>query len=136
MPALAHRYTSGSASLGTTWVQPSYNAAAWKVGKTRFGYGPDFSYSTPLPAASTGMLFHYFRTSFCLSAARKTWLAGQSLALKVLADNGADVYLNGVKLVSDAFSNHDPAYWNNQVSVAGNNAAFVQGEWSLRLCQV
>lgn len=67
------------------------------------------------------------RSSFCLSAARRTWLSSLSLSLKVLADNGADVYLNGVKLVADSASNHDVLYWNNVVTVLGSSANIKQG---------
>ncbi len=112
-------------------MQPSFNDAAWLLGRARFGYGLDYPYNTTLPDASTGRRFHYFRTSFCLSATRKMWLANvvnRNLALKVLSDNGADVYLNGFRLLADATNNHDPFYWNNEVALAGNHAAFVQGE--------
>ena len=67
------------------------------------------------------------RTSFCLSSTRKTWLSGLSVQLKVLADNGADVYLNGVRLLADAANNHDVVYWNNITNVAGSNTAFKTG---------
>ena len=50
-----------------------------------------------------------------------------------MADNGADVYINGKKLLSDAGSNHDVAYWNNLVTVAGSNTAFVSGKGNSRL---
>ena len=70
-----------------------------------------------------------FRTTFCLSPARKAWLSSQSLSLKVLADNAADVWINGVKLLSDAVNDHEPVYWNNIISVAGNNAVFIEGGW-------
>lgn len=45
-----------------------------------------------------------------------------------MADNGADVYLNGAKLLADSAANHNPKYWNNQVPVPGNHTAFKQGE--------
>jgi hypothetical protein len=53
-------------------------------------------------------------------------------ALQVLADNGAEVYLNGVRLLNDAAADHNPVYWNNVVSMAGTNSAFMSGE---RGCQ-
>jgi hypothetical protein len=54
-------------------------------------------------------------------------LRQQQLQLKVLADNGADVYINGVKFLQDYASDHDPVYWNNIVPVNGTNTAFVAG---------
>jgi hypothetical protein len=45
----------------------------------------------------------------------------------VLADNAADVWINGVKFLSDAANDHEPMYWNNIINIAGSNAAFVEG---------
>lgn len=119
------------------WEQPGFDDSAWAAGRSLFGYNAgafDFNYTTPLPAASTGTLKHYFRASFCLSPARRAWLAGGgaggaplALALKVLSDDGADVWLNGVQLVSDSAANHEPAYWNRQAALAGAAAALVTG---------
>jgi hypothetical protein len=74
------------------------------------------------------------RTTFCLSATRLAWLRQQALTLKVMADNGADVFLNGVSLLADATANHNPVYWNNLISVAGTNTAFVSGECAAKGC--
>ena len=130
------RFTSTNA-VDAGWAQPAYNDAAWPINGSLFGYDwtPTLPYKTPLPDSATGILKHYFRTSFCLSAARKAWLASGgaggspiALTLKVLADNGADVYLNGQQLLADSTANHNPLYWNNPaVAVAGNHAAFVTG---------
>lgn len=113
--------------MSTSWASPSFSDSTWKLGKTRMGYGAGITWDTALPGPTTA-LQHYFRTKFCLSPARLTWLRQQQLQLKVLADNGADVYINGVRLLADAASNHNPVYWNNIISVAGSNAAFVSGE--------
>lgn len=126
MDGNAYRYTSPSSALSTTWINPTYVDTTWKLGKTRMGYGAGVSWDTTLPGSSTA-LRHYFRTKFCLSATRLTWLRQQQLRLKVLADNGADVYINGVKLLQDSGSNHNPVYWNNIIPIAGNNTAFTSG---------
>lgn len=69
------------------------------------------------------------RTTFCLSPARYSWLTTlpSSLALRVMADNGADVYINGVKLVTDSGANHNPVFYNNEVAVPPTSPAFVPG---------
>lgn len=128
LAALFSRYISNNTIL-STWLQPSFADTTWALGTTRMGYGPDLggAWNTVLPGPAVS-LHHYFRTTFCLSATRLTWLRQQSLRLKVLADNGADVYINGMSLLQDAASNHDPVYWNNDVSVPGTSTAFVQGE--------
>jgi hypothetical protein len=84
------------------------------------------TWKTTLVGTSTS-LKHYFRTKFCLSPTRHAWLDQQQLKLKVMADNGADVYINGVKLLADSTANHNPVYWNDVVSVPGNHSAFVNG---------
>ena len=124
---LPARYTSTN-SIATGWNTGTFTDTTWSLGRTRMGYGAGMTWNTALTDASTGVLRHYFRTKFCVSATRLTWLRQQQLQLKVLADNGADVYLNGVRLLADAASDHDPMYWNKVVNVFGNNSAFVSGE--------
>jgi hypothetical protein len=72
------------------------------------------------------MYGHPCRTTFCLSATRHQWLQAQALTLKVLSDNGADVFINGVQVLADAASNHNPVYWNSVLSLAGDK--LVAGE--------
>ena len=119
------RYTSSN-NIASSWSSSAYSDSAWALGRTRFGYGAGLAWNTSLPGTSTA-LHHYFRTRFCLSDARWTWLRQQQLQLKVMADNGADVYVNGVRLLADAASNHDPKYWNNIVAVPGSSP-FQAGE--------
>ena len=58
-PLYCCRYKSDNAIDSATAY--AADTSSWPVGTTRFGYGPDFAYSTPLAAASTGILEHYFR---------------------------------------------------------------------------
>jgi hypothetical protein len=37
--------------------------------------------------------------------------------MRVFANNGADVWVNGVQLLANAKLDRRPAYWNDQVSV-------------------
>jgi hypothetical protein len=78
------------------------------------------TFATPLPNA-TESLGHYFRTTICLSAERLGWLRrsseGRTLTMKVFANNGADVFVNGAKLVASSALNRRAIYWNDQVSV-------------------
>ena len=67
------------------------------------------------------------RASFCLSAWRRSQLASLTLSLKVCADNGADVWLNGISLLADSANDHEMSYWNNNVAVPGSSAALVAG---------
>lgn len=127
-PAPCRSYKSFSTKQSAALTAASYDvvAAGWGVGRTRFGYGAGLTYTTAL---SSKNLHHYFRTSFCLSASRRNWLANKALALKVMADNGADIYINGQQLLADSTNNHNPVYWNKEVSLPGSSPALVQGQW-------
>lgn len=121
-----HRFLSTNTAPSNTWTSINFADSSWVTGKARFGYGAGMTWNTALVGTSTS-LKHYFRTKFCLSAARHAWLDQQQLLLKVMADNGADVYINGVRLLADASANHNPQYWNDIVAVPGNHTAFVNG---------
>lgn len=128
MPANKHRYVAtNTAPAG--WTTPAFVDSGWALGWARFGYGTTGpgGYNTSLPAATTGILNFYFRTSFCISPARLAWFRALALTLNVLADNGAEVYINGVRVLNDVAANHDPKYWNNLVALSGSNTAFVSG---------
>jgi hypothetical protein len=45
--------------------------------------------------------------------------------MRVFANNGADVWVNGVQLLANAKLDRRPAYWNDQVSVPAS--AWVSG---------
>jgi len=66
-----------------------------------------------------------YRTSFCLSPSRYQWVLGVALQLKVMSDNGADVFINGVQVLADSASNHDPVYYNSVVNL--QSTSFVSG---------
>lgn len=70
--------------------------------------GPGLRWTTALPNASTGRLRHYFKTHFCISAARKALFDAMNVTVLVLADNGADVFLNGRRILADSNADHDP----------------------------
>lgn len=60
------------------------------------------------------------RTTLCLSATRYQWLLNQTLIkMKVMSDNGADVFINGVQVLADGASQHDPVYWNTVTDFPG-----------------
>lgn len=59
---VAWRFTSTASATGPTgWSASSFVDTAWPLGWARLGYGPDWSYNTSLPNASTGLLHHWLR---------------------------------------------------------------------------
>jgi len=53
-------------------------------------------------------------------------VSGVALQLKVMSDNGADVFINGLQVLADAASNHDPIYYNSVVNLV--SSSFVSGK--------
>lgn len=59
---VAWRYTSTASATGVAgWNASSFDDSAWPLGWARLGYGPDWSYNTTLPNASTKLLHHWLR---------------------------------------------------------------------------
>ncbi|MEM9655956.1 MAG: hypothetical protein AAGA65_27975, partial [Actinomycetota bacterium] len=86
------RYDDSGANLGTDWRDPGYDDQAWPTGDGEFGFG-DGDETTLL---TTGRTTYYARTSFSFTGTKPP-----SLDLRLKADDGAVVYLNGVEVVRD-----------------------------------
>jgi hypothetical protein len=85
----AWRYLDEGVEPDADWIEPSYDASAWKSGAAQFGYGE----GDELTPVDTGHATTWFRTTFSVtdpSAVR--WLS-----LRLLRDDGAIVYLNGAE---------------------------------------
>lgn len=98
------RYLDNGSNQNTAWRAAGFSDAAWLSGAAEIGYGDDntlddrpevtkLSYLLTTPPVTT-----YFRKSFVLPVP-KTML--QSLTLRLLRDDGAAVYLNGVEIARD-----------------------------------
>lgn len=90
------RYNDSGADLGTAWNAPGFDDSAWKSGRTQLGYG-DGDEATVLNSGPTNqrIITHYARSTFDAGPSVDDV---QSLTLRVLADDGACVYLNGVEI--------------------------------------
>lgn len=105
IPAGANwKYLDDGSDQGTAWRAAAFSDAGWSNGAAEIGYGDDntlddrpettkLSYLLNTPPVTT-----YFRKSFTLPLP-KTML--QSLKLRLLRDDGAAVYLNGVEIARD-----------------------------------
>lgn len=88
-------YTSGSAPVG--WKDAGFDDSGWANGTGTFQLG---SAVLPAPAAGgsalpAGPVAYYFRKSFAFSGQPSV----TQLRLRLLADDGATVFLNGLELV-------------------------------------
>lgn len=92
----AWKYLDNGSNQGTAWRGTSFSDSTWKTGTAQLGYGDGdeatiVSYGSN---ASNKYVTTYFRRSFSVSDAS----AFSGLNLKLLRDDGAVVYLNGVEV--------------------------------------
>ncbi|WP_068920831.1 PQQ-binding-like beta-propeller repeat protein [Planobispora rosea] len=87
----AWRYRDDGADLGTAWRSGNADDSAWPSGVAQLGFG-DGDERTPLAA---GHVTYYFRHAFTVTDPGTL----NEVALSVLRDDGAVVYLNGVEVM-------------------------------------
>ena len=95
--AATWRYQDGQAPVPAGWTKRGFDSDAWPEGRAPLGYG-DGDEATVLPAGAlpgAKPITSYFRTGFTASAVPET------LTLRLQADDGAVVYLNGVEVARD-----------------------------------
>jgi len=87
-------YLDDGSNQGTPWRAPDFDDSTWKRGRAEFGYG-DGDEVTQVdygPDYNNKYITTYFRKAFT----NRVMLS--SLAVKILRDDGAVVYLNGVEV--------------------------------------
>ncbi|MHA3770035.1 Ig-like domain-containing protein [Verrucomicrobiota bacterium sgz303538] len=93
------KYLDNGTNQGTAWRAASFNDGAWASGPAELGYG-DGDEATVVsygPNSSARYTTTYFRYSFSVANPA----AFVSLKLRLLRDDGAVVYLNGVEVRRD-----------------------------------
>ncbi|HEY0456461.1 MAG TPA: cadherin repeat domain-containing protein, partial [Verrucomicrobiae bacterium] len=93
------RYLDNGSDPGSAWRYLNFNDASWKSGPARLGYGFG-SESTIVNFGSNALnkfITTYFRRQFYVPDANRV----QSLIGRLLRDDGAVVYLNGVEIWRD-----------------------------------
>lgn len=87
------KYLDNGVDQGAEWIPLAFNDNSWATNRAEFGYG-DGDETTVLsfgPSASNKHVTYYFRKQFIMEDASRV----ESLALELLRDDGAVVYLNG-----------------------------------------
>jgi hypothetical protein len=89
------RYLDTGANLGTVWLNPAFNDAAWRSGPARLGFGGDGEITT-VNGGPAGARFPttYFRKSFVVPPGA----IYTNLLFKLVRDDGAVVHLNGQEI--------------------------------------
>ncbi len=85
-------FDSATAAPAATWKSRTFDDSAWRLGATPLGFGDgdETTVVDPVPSRITT----YFRRSFAVA----TPAAVQSLALRLVRDDGAVAYLNGTEI--------------------------------------
>ncbi|GAC1428805.1 MAG: hypothetical protein NVSMB68_00880 [Thermoanaerobaculia bacterium] len=90
------RYLDNGTDQGTAWRLPSFADGAWKSGAAELGYG-DGDEKTVVsygPSSTNKYVTTYFRGTFTVANPA----ALQSVLLRLVRDDGAVVYINGVEV--------------------------------------
>ena len=90
------KYLDNGSDQGMAWRATSFNDSTWASGPAQLGYG-DGDEATTLgfgPDANNKFITSYFRRAFSVTNPA----AFNSLTLRLLRDDGAVVYLNGVEV--------------------------------------
>ncbi len=104
------RYLDDGTDPGLTWRDPGFNDSAWLIGKAELGYGDaaDGRLERTVvgfgPNSSAKYPTTYFRTYF--TVVDKGTLS--SLAMRLMRDDAAAVYLNGTEIYRDQSANGYP----------------------------
>jgi hypothetical protein len=91
------KYLDDGSDQGTAWRSPSFDDSTWASGPAQLGYG-DGDEATIIgygPSASDRFVTSYFRHTFMVADASRF----SRLTLRLLRDDGAVVYLNGIEVV-------------------------------------
>ncbi|HEX8310475.1 MAG TPA: hypothetical protein VF614_04095, partial [Chthoniobacteraceae bacterium] len=98
-PGSLWKYLDNGSDQGTTWRSSAFVDTTWKSGPAQLGYG-DGGEATVVSFGSSSTAKYittYFRRTFSVADAA----AFTSLKLRLLRDDGAVVYLNGVEIRRD-----------------------------------
>ena len=90
------KYLDNGSDQGTAWRATAFNDSTWSSGPAQLGYG-DGDEATTLtfgPDANNKFITSYFRRAFNVTDASLF----NNLTLRLLRDDGAVVYLNGVEV--------------------------------------
>ena len=91
------KYHDKGSNLLTAWIQPGYDDSGWTNGRAQLGYG-DGDEATVVsygPNSGSKFITTYFRHSFVVANAASC----TNLILRLLCDDGAVGYLNGMELI-------------------------------------
>ena len=114
------RYLDNGSNQGTAWRATGFSDQSWASGPAQLGYG-DGDEATVVgygPSSTSRYITTYFRHSFSVADPS----AFGSLALRVLRDDGAVVYLNGTEVFRTNMPSTAIGYTTLASSAIGSSA--------------
>jgi rhamnogalacturonan endolyase len=96
-PGAAWKYSDQTNDLGAAWRSNSFNDVSWSSGPAMLGFGDANGLFPATVIASNRQWTTYFRRQFYVPDASQVF----SLDARILRDDGAIVYLNGVEIWRD-----------------------------------
>lgn len=99
-------YLDDGSDQGTAWTAPAFDDGTWSTGNAQLGYGEGDENTTISfgPSSSNKYITSYFRHDFNATDVEEI----DTLALRLLRDDGAAVYLNGVEIARTHLSEDAP----------------------------
>src|SRR5688572_26479589 len=93
------RYLDNGSNQSNSWIGASFNDAAWASGRAQLGYSSNPAENDEATIINDGpdtdrFMTYYFRRAFQVTNA----LSYTNIGVRVLRDDGAVVYLNGVEV--------------------------------------
>jgi hypothetical protein len=113
------KYLDDGSDQGTAWSEPLFDDNAWEEGPAQLGYGGNGEVTTISYGPDSGNKYpcYYFRHTFNVADASQVG----SLKLRLVRDDGAVVYLNGVEIVRDNMPGGDIDYLTLASNVVGGS---------------
>jgi hypothetical protein len=114
------KYLADGSDAGTSWRVPGFDDGNWPSGPGKLGYGdPAVATSVPFgPSSTNKYITTYFRHTFELGDPRQV----TSLQLRLLVDDGAIIFLNGVEIVRQNLPEGPIGYRTRAESAIGGSA--------------
>jgi hypothetical protein len=120
------KYLDNGSNQGTNWTSLTFNDASWASGPAELGFGdtaegrPEATVVSFGPVATNKYVTTYFRRAFQISNPASV----TSLAIRLLRDDGAVVYLNGTEVFRSNMPEDVINYLTFASAVVGNADEF------------
>ena len=107
------RYLDDGSDQGTAWREPDFDDSGWSSGPAELGFGDGGEATT----ITSDHITYYFRHQFSATNAASV----EALAIELLRDDGAVIYLNGVEIHRSNMPDGDIDYQTRASAAVGGD---------------